>query len=255
MTCSAWEPVHLDGESIGRFLLGRVVLVTGAAGSIGSEICRQVLAPPPALVLLDHNENGLFFLERELRALATEAVPVRRGHHRRRPPRTVFAGTARGRLPRRRAQARADDGGQPRRGGQEQRLRHQDAGRRGRRQRRRGVRDDLDRQGGQPDQRHGRLQAAGGDVRAGAVRADSARLVTVRFGNVLGSTGSVVPIFQEQIRKGGPVTVTHPEMTRYFMTIPEAAQLVLQAGALGRGRDLRARHGRAGQDRRPGPRT
>ena len=71
------EPVHLDGESIGRFLRDRVVLVTGAAGSIGSEICRQVLAfRPRQLILLDHSENGLFFLERELRALAREADMV-----------------------------------------------------------------------------------------------------------------------------------------------------------------------------------
>ena len=235
----------------------RRVLVTGAGGSIGSELCRQLAQLEPAqLLVLDHGENSIFDID----GRADRAVPQRRRACRSSPtsatgsgcgsvferyrPYAVFHAAAHKHVPLMESTTS--------RGDHQQRARH--AERRGAVRRVRGgaLRPDLDRQGGAPDQRHGRHQAHRRADRPGVAEASGRNFVAVRFGNVLGSRGSVVPMFLRQIQSGGPVTVTHPEMRRYFMTIPEAVQLVLQAGAIGQGRrGVRARHGRAGQDPRP----
>jgi FlaA1/EpsC-like NDP-sugar epimerase len=237
------EPVRLDGAAIGRFLEGRVVLVTGASGSIGSEICRQVLAFRPArLILVDHSENGLFYLERGLRDRtppATEIVPRvasitdaarMRALFAQNRPHVVFHAAAHKHVPVMEANP-------------SEAVKNNVFGTRT-------VVDEALRAGVEAfvmistDKAVNPTSVMGVCKRLAEIYVQSltgltpTRLVTVRFGNVLGSAGSVVPIFREQIRQGGPVTVTHPDMTRYFMTIPEAAQLVLQAGAQGRGGEI-----------------
>lgn len=236
------EPVRLDGESVGRFLRGRIVLVTGAAGSIGSEICRQILAfRPGRLILLDHNENGLFFAERELRdraagaelvpcvASVTDSARLRSTFNQHRPG-VVFHAAAHKHVP----MMEANPG---------EAIKNNVFGTRTL------VEEAL--QAGvdafvmiSTDKAVNPTSVMGACKRLAEMYVHAlsgqaeARLVTVRFGNVLGSNGSVVPLFKEQIRRGGPVTVTHPDMIRYFMTIPEAAQLVLQAGTLGSGGEI-----------------
>jgi FlaA1/EpsC-like NDP-sugar epimerase len=236
------EPVKLDTDAIGESLRGRVVMVTGAAGSIGSEICRQLLAfDIKRLILLDHSENGLFFIERELLervgdvrllpcvASITDPLRLRRIFAQHRPD-VVFHAAAHKHVP----MMEANPG---------EAVKNNVFGTRT-------LVDEAVRAGVEAlvmistDKAVNPTSVMGACKRLAEmyVKAmsehSSTRLVTVRFGNVLGSNGSVVPVFKEQIRNGGPVTVTHPEMTRYFMTIPEAAQLVLQAGTLGRGGEI-----------------
>jgi FlaA1/EpsC-like NDP-sugar epimerase len=236
------KPVHLDLERIRERIQGRVVMVTGAAGSIGSEICRQI-APfrPLAIVGFDEAETPLFHIDREMaksfpyitfypeignitsrgtlkrvmqhyhpsilyHAAAYKHVPLMERH--------VFAAVKTNifgtwNVARAAAEHGVDDF----------------------------VMISTDK-AVRPTSMMGATKRTA-ELLIRALQTDTGtKFVAVRFGNVLGSNGSVVPIFKEQIAAGGPVTVTHPEMTRYFMTIPEAAQLVLQAFSIGKGGEV-----------------
>ena len=233
------EPVEVDFASISDYLAGEVVLVTGAGGSIGSELCRQIARVGPAkLVLVDHAEPALFEIERELvrerRFLAAAAVvgdvrdPVKlRQVFDKYRPGVVFHAAAYKHV----ALMEANPLEAVRNNTLGTRVVADVAVEYGTK---RFVLVSTDK-AANPRTVMGQSKAlAEWIVETWGHRADvSTRFVAVRFGNVLGSSGSVVPIFRRQIARGGPVTVTHPEMTRFFMTIPEAVQLVVQAGAMG----------------------
>jgi FlaA1/EpsC-like NDP-sugar epimerase len=233
------EPVEVDIASISGYLAGEVVLVTGAGGSIGSELCRQIARIGPAkLVLLDNGEPGLFEIERELVRdrgfLAAAAVvgdvkdPVKlRQVFDKYRPGVVFHAAAYKHV----AMLEANPLEAVRNNTLGTRVLADAAVEYGAK---RFVLVSTDK-AANPKTVMGQSKAlAEWIVETWGQRADVAtRFVAVRFGNVLGSSGSVVQIFRRQIARGGPVTVTHSEMTRYFMTIPEAVQLVVQAGAIG----------------------
>lgn len=230
-------PVELDMGAIGTFLQDKVVLVTGAGGSIGGELARQVARFQPShLVLVERAENGLFHLLRDLGAdhpgvqvtgLIADVTDgprisaIFRDHR----PAVIFHAAAHKHVP-----LMEDNLGEA--------MKNNVLGTAT-------VADAADRFGAQafvmissdkavrPSSVMGATKrAAERYVRLMSQRSET-KFLSVRFGNVLGSAGSVVPLFTEQIAHGGPVTVTHPEMERYFMTIPEAVQLVLQAAAMG----------------------
>ena len=233
------EPVEVDMAAISGYVAGEVVLVTGAGGSIGSELCRQIARLRPAkLVLLDHAEPALFEIERELVRergfLAAAAVvgdvkdadKLRQVFDKYRPG-VVFHAAAYKHV----ALMEANPIEAVRNNTIGTRVVADVAVEYGAK---RFVLVSTDK-AANPKTVMGQSKAlAEWIVETWGHRADvGTRFVAVRFGNVLGSSGSVVPIFRRQIARGGPVTVTHPEMTRFFMTIPEAVQLIVQAGAIG----------------------
>jgi FlaA1/EpsC-like NDP-sugar epimerase len=238
--------VELDLQSVRDWLAGRVVMVTGSAGSIGSEICRQLLRLGPAeLVIVDRAETGQFYLQRELGELAADSNSRVLIHTRLTDltdrdrlnavlrdtrPEIIFHAAAYKHVPlmeshcaeavknivlatRNLAELAEQHGTRAL------------------------VMISTDK-AVNPTSVMGSCKRLAEQYVQARSAASSCRFVTVRFGNVLDSSGSVVPIFRQQIARGGPVTVTHAAMTRYFMLIPEAAQLVIQAGAMGKGGEI-----------------
>jgi FlaA1/EpsC-like NDP-sugar epimerase len=236
------NPVTLDWHGLHIGLAGRVVLITGAGGSIGAELCRQVVAAKPRrLLMLDNCEYNLYRMEREFAeqhptlSLGCYLLDVgdRTGVEAlfaRERPQSVFHAAAYKHVPLLEDQLRA------------------------------AVRNNVIGTGVIADSAHRHrcerfvlistdkavnpANAMGATKRAaellcqGLAQDSETRFITVRFGNVLGSAGSVVPLFQRQIEQGGPVTVTDPDIERYFMTIPEACQLIMQAAVIGDGGEI-----------------
>src|SRR4051794_37462475 len=233
------EPVDVDLAEIASYLGGETVLVTGAGGSIGSELCRQIARVGAGrLVLVDHSEAALFDIERELvdeRGFPA-AVPIL-GDVKDRPkmreifdryaPAVVFHAAAYKHVP----LLEANPVEAVRNNVLATRTIADIAVEFGAK---RFVYVSTDK-AANPKNVLGQSKAVGEWIieAHGQQRSVTTRFVAVRFGNVLASSGSVIPTFRKQIERGGPVTVTHPEMTRYFMTIPEAVSLIVQAGAIG----------------------
>jgi FlaA1/EpsC-like NDP-sugar epimerase len=236
------EPVELDNAAVRQLVEGSTVMVTGAGGSIGSEICRQVLRfNPKKLLLVERGENALFLLEQEfcrydprppfepLIADITDAARMDQimATHR---PAVVFHAAAHKHVPMMEwnpAEAIKNNCV-----GTQVLARLAD---------RHGVREFVmisTDKAVNPTSVMGCSKLIAERFVQALSAESKTRFLVVRFGNVLASNGSVVPIFQEQIRLGGPVTITHPEIARYFMMIPEASQLVLQAAAMGTGGEI-----------------
>jgi FlaA1/EpsC-like NDP-sugar epimerase len=237
------EPVELDIDGISEYITGKTVLVTGAGGSIGSEICRQICRfSPRKLVLVGHGENSIYLIDMELRNSSlpsVEVIPVIGDiqdrarmfevmeEHR---PDVVYHAAAHKHVPLMEYNPRES-------------VKNNVFGTKN-------VAEAADIFGVDTfvlissDKAVNPTNVMGSTKRIAEMviqqlsKVSKTKFVAVRFGNVLGSRGSVIPLFKKQILAGGPVTVTHPDMTRYFMTIPEASRLVIQAGSLARGGEI-----------------
>ena len=237
------DPVVLDTAALNTWLAGHVVMVTGAGGSIGSELCRQIARyRPRSLILYEMNEYALYQIEQEFRQTrpdldlvcaigdvrdATRVRQVLRAHR----PSILFHAAAYKHVP----LMESENAWQAVLNNvfgtkvvAEAAIEH-------------GIEKFVfisTDKAVNPTSVMGASKRLAEMVCQALQRRERTRFVLVRFGNVLGSTGSVIPKFREQIRRGGPVTVTHPDIRRYFMSIPEAVQLVLQAGFMGQGGEI-----------------
>jgi FlaA1/EpsC-like NDP-sugar epimerase len=238
------EPVDLDIESISGNITNKVVLVTGAGGSIGSEICRQISKfNPRQLILLGHGENSIYSIELELKETfkntEIEFIPVIADLQDAKKmmlvmstyqPNTVYHAAAHKHVPLMEAN--------PEEAVKNNLIGTMNAAKAASWN---GVKTFVmisTDKAVNPTSVMGATKRLAEMIIQHMDTESDTKFVAVRFGNVLGSRGSVIPLFKRQIEKGGPITVTHPEMVRYFMTIPEASRLVLQAGAIAEGGEI-----------------
>lgn len=238
------DPVELDMDMISNELTNKTILVTGAGGSIGSEICRQVCNfYPERIILLGHGENSIYLINRELRnrfGKNVDIVPIIADVQNRArmfeimetyKPYAVYHAAAHKHVPLMEENP-------------EEAVRNNILGTKNTAEAAKNaevkkfVMISTDKAVNPPNVMGASKRIAEMIIQSLNDETHRTNFVAVRFGNVLGSRGSVIPLFKSQIEEGGPVTVTHPEMTRYFMTIPEASRLVLQAGALAEGGEV-----------------